>query len=133
MGPELCDFWVPPPETSRVYVGSMDGKIYRLRLCIYPEWIFLGMYGDVFLGSFSLHSFRVCLRFLPPRGLGMLDVAFDLIFEQHLLGLDDKLGAKIHGSLGPVHRSLWFCVPRFIEVPRFIKVDEVDCFRCKCC
>ena len=30
----------------------------------------------------------------------MLDVAFDLIFEQHLLGLDDKLGAKKHGSLG---------------------------------
>ena len=28
-----------------------------------------------------------------------------------------------HGSWGPIHRSLWFCVPRFIEVPRFIKVD----------
>lgn len=28
------------------------------------------------------------------RGLGMLDVAFDLIFEQHLLGLDDKLGVE---------------------------------------
>ena len=29
-----------------------------------------------------------------------------------------------HGSWGPIHRSLWFCVPRFIEVPRFIKVDS---------
>ena len=98
---------------------------FSLHVQCLPEKVCPGVLHFFIAGCLQFENFR-CL----PRGLGMLDVAFDLIFEQHLLGLDDKLGAKSTGHWAVDHRSLWFCVPRFIEVPRFIKVD---CFRCKCC
>eukprot|EP00434_Breviolum_minutum_P037455 symbB.v1.2.033213.t1/scaffold4097.1/size44767/2 len=43
----------------------------------------------------SWHVLSLPMKYFVSGRLGMLDVAFDLIFEQHLLGLDDKLGKLI--------------------------------------
>ena len=138
VGPELCDFRHSRRKRRQFGLKSI------FRPCIYHEWFFLGVWGFFWL-VFHTALFRVCLeKVLPrsfalssldvcslsisdvdnPRGLGMLDVAFDPDLRAASPWSWWQVRRENHGSWGPIHRSLWFCVPRFIEVPRFIKVDS---------
>ena len=63
----------------------------------------------------------------------MLDVAFDLIFEQHLLGLDDKLGAKTTGHWAVDHRSLWFCVQDSLKFQDSLRLIRLIVSGANCC